>query len=104
MSATSRAPFAFTVIPPIAVAPTPVDSEYVKLVAVGTGDEAIVNVPFIEHAATDPLQLAPAMTAFGLSTEPWLFLLDRNGVVVYRVEGLFTVDEIDHYIPDVLDS
>jgi hypothetical protein len=49
-------------------------------------------------------QLAPAMTAFGLSTEPWLFLLDRNGVVVYRVEGLFTVDEIDQYIPELLDS
>jgi len=49
-------------------------------------------------------QLAPAMTAFGLSTEPWLFLLDRKGVVVYRVEGLFTPEEIEQYIPKALAS
>lgn len=49
-------------------------------------------------------ELAPAMTAFGLNTEPWLFLLDRNGVVVYRVEGLFTVDEIDAHIPELIES
>ena len=49
-------------------------------------------------------EVAPAMTAFGLSTEPWLFLIDRNGVVVYRVEGLFTVDEVEHYLPALLDS
>lgn len=42
--------------------------------------------------------LAPAMTAFGLSTEPWLFLLDRTGVVVYRVEGLFTEDEVEQHL------
>jgi hypothetical protein len=49
-------------------------------------------------------ELAPAMTAFGLSTEPWIFLLDRNGVVVYRVEGLFTVDEVEQYLPALLES
>jgi hypothetical protein len=48
-------------------------------------------------------QLAPAMEAFGLSTEPWLYLLDSSGVVVYRVEGLFTVEEVEQYIPAVLD-
>jgi hypothetical protein len=49
-------------------------------------------------------ELAPAMTAFGLSTEPWLFVLDRNGVVVYRVEGLFTVEEIEQHLPALLAS
>jgi hypothetical protein len=49
-------------------------------------------------------ELAPAMTAFGLSTEPWLFVIDRNGVVVYRVEGLFTVEEIEQYLPALLES
>jgi len=54
--------------------------------------------------STTNWQLAPAMTAFGLSTEPWLFLLDRKGVVIYRVEGLFTADEIEQYIPKLLES
>jgi hypothetical protein len=49
-------------------------------------------------------ELAPAMTAFGLSTEPWIFLLDRNGVVVYRVEGLFTADEVEQHLPTLLES
>jgi hypothetical protein len=49
-------------------------------------------------------QLAPAMTAFGLSSEPWLFVLDRKGVVIYRVEGLFTAEEIEEYIPKALES
>lgn len=43
-------------------------------------------------------ELAPAMMAFGLSTEPWLFLLDRDGIVVYRVEGLFTLDEVEQHL------
>ncbi len=39
-------------------------------------------------------QIADAMTAFGLKTEPWTYLLDKNGVVVWRVEGLITTDEL----------
>jgi hypothetical protein len=49
-------------------------------------------------------EVAPAMTAFGLSTEPWLFLIDRKGTVVYRVEGLFTADEVEAHFPTLLDS
>jgi hypothetical protein len=49
-------------------------------------------------------EISPVMTAFGLSTEPWIFLIDRKGVVVYRVEGLFTADEVEHYIPALLES
>ncbi len=56
-----------------------------------------------DPAATN-WEVAPAMTAFGLSTEPWLFLLDRNGMVVYRVEGLFTVDEVERYLPAMMGS
>lgn len=42
--------------------------------------------------------IAPIMTAFGLTSEPWLFLMDANGVVVYRVEGFFTPDEVDRQL------
>jgi thiol-disulfide isomerase/thioredoxin len=39
-------------------------------------------------------QIADAMIAWGLKTEPWTYLLDKNGVVVWRVEGLITTDEL----------
>ncbi len=42
-------------------------------------------------------QLDPAMTAFGLHTEPWVYVIDK-GVVAYRVEGLFTEAEIEQHL------
>ncbi len=44
--------------------------------------------------AANGWQYAPVMNAFGLATEPWLFVIDANGTVTYRVEGIFTQDEI----------
>ena len=38
--------------------------------------------------------LRPAPTAYRLPTEPWLFVLDRNGRVVERIEGAFSVAEL----------
>jgi hypothetical protein len=49
-------------------------------------------------------EVAPAMTAFGLSTEPWLYLIDRNGVVAYRVEGMFTTEEVEAPLLALLDA
>jgi hypothetical protein len=49
-------------------------------------------------------KLAPAMNAFGLTTEPWLYLIDNDGTVVYRVEGLFTVDEIEQQLQPLIDQ
>jgi hypothetical protein len=40
-------------------------------------------------------QYAPAMRAFGVNTEPWIFLIDKSGTIVYRVEGFVTQAEID---------
>ena len=36
--------------------------------------------------------LRDPLTAFGLSTEPWLFTIDRSGKVAARLEGSFGVD------------
>jgi hypothetical protein len=58
----------------------------------------------LPNPAVNNWEMAPAMSAFGLTTEPWIFLIDRQGVVVYRVEGLFTTEEIEHYFPELLDS
>ncbi len=49
-------------------------------------------------------QLTPAMQAFGLQTEPWLYLIGKDGAVSYRVEGLFTADEIAGRIQSLLNS
>lgn len=56
----------------------------------------------LPNPAANNWQLTPAMQAFGLQTEPWLFLISRNGQVAYRVEGLFTTDEVDRHIQAVL--
>lgn len=39
-------------------------------------------------------QASLAFTAFGLESEPWLFLIDEDGTIIYRLEGLFTADEV----------
>ena len=52
----------------------------------------------LPNPAETDWQLDPAMTAFGLQTEPWLFLIDKTGTITYRVEGLFTEDEIDQHL------
>jgi hypothetical protein len=39
-------------------------------------------------------ELVPAMQEWGLSTEPWLFLVDRDGTVAGRYEGGITFDEV----------
>jgi hypothetical protein len=39
--------------------------------------------------------LRPAPAAYRLPTEPWLFVLDRQGRVVERIEGAFSVGELE---------
>ena len=42
--------------------------------------------------------VSPAMERFGLQSEPWIFLIDQDGTVLYRVEGLFTQQEIERHL------
>ena len=69
---------------------------------------AALNVIHIEvysglpNPVANNFELAPAMTAFGVATEPWLYLIDADGVVTYRVEGLFTYAEVDSQISALL--
>ena len=37
----------------------------------------------------------PQMTAYGLSTEPWLFAIDRTGKVSTVLQGPFSVQELE---------
>jgi hypothetical protein len=36
----------------------------------------------------------PQVAAYGLQTEPWLFVIDRNGIVETQIEGAFSVAEL----------
>jgi hypothetical protein len=42
-----------------------------------------------------PENLRPQVKEYGLPTEPWLFVIDENGEVATRIEGAFSVDELE---------
>ena len=48
--------------------------------------------------------LRPQLKAFHLQTEPWLFAVDRRGVIVARLEGAFGVDELRRALQAALSS
>lgn len=59
-----------------------------------TGDDvAFIHVEVYND--NDPNKgIRPELLAFGLQTEPWLFVLDSSGRVSTRIEGAFSVDEL----------
>ncbi|HLY27345.1 MAG TPA: hypothetical protein VKQ72_13465 [Aggregatilineales bacterium] len=44
---------------------------------------------------------APAMLAWGMTTEPWTYVIDQSGVVSWRAEGLITTDELKEQLARV---
>jgi len=56
----------------------------------------------LPNPAADNFQLAPAMQAFGLTTEPWLYLIRPDGIVSYRVEGIFSQSEVEPQVDALL--
>jgi hypothetical protein len=52
----------------------------------------------LPNPANSGFKLAPAVEAFGLASDPWLYLIGKNGDVLYRVEGLFTAAEIEQQL------
>ena len=57
--------------------------------------EAYTGLP---NPAASGWKMAPIVTVFGLQSEPWLYLIDAQGTIVYRVEGMFTVEEVDRHL------
>lgn len=45
--------------------------------------------------------VAPSMEQFGLESEPWVYLIGQDGTVLYRVEGMFSLEEIDNQIKKI---
>jgi len=46
--------------------------------------------------------IRPQLRAFGLPTEPWLFVIDRHGRISTVIEGGFSVEELRQAVEDVL--
>ena len=62
----------------------------------------LASLLIIPPQQASALELTPAMKAFGLHTEPWLFLINPDGTVAYRVEGLVTKDEVSRHMESML--
>ena len=43
----------------------------------------------------------PQLRAFGLRSEPWLFVIDRKGIVRTRIEGAFDAPELEQAVRQV---
>jgi hypothetical protein len=80
--------------------------EKIKAVAADHPDITFINVePYLledvegqlqpDLSADGNLQAAPATTAYGLIVEPFVFVVDGDGVVTDSYELIFTTDEID---------
>jgi hypothetical protein len=71
-----------------------------------TGDAAnFIHVEVysgLPNPASNGFQLDVAMKAFGLTTEPWVFLIDKGGVIKWRVEGPVTGGEIEQHLAPLL--
>jgi hypothetical protein len=53
----------------------------------------------------DPAQgVRPQVRAFHLPSEPWLFVIDRNGVIRTEIEGAFSVDELQNAVKSVTEK
>jgi len=56
-------------------------------------DAAFIHMEVWED--NDPNKgIRPQLDAYGLRTEPWLFVIDADGKVSTRIEGAFSVDEL----------
>jgi hypothetical protein len=60
----------------------------------GTSKVAFITSEIYKENRVDQ-GLRPQPTAYRLPTEPWLFVLDRQGKVAERIEGAFSVAELE---------
>jgi hypothetical protein len=59
---------------------------------VGDGVAFIHNEVYVDNDASKPIR--PQLTAFGLQSEPWIFLINKDGTIEKRIEGAIGVDEL----------
>jgi hypothetical protein len=75
-------------------------------VAQQVADEYEGKADFIHmevYAENDPSKgLRPQMKAYGLPTEPWTFLIGRDGVIKDRIEGAYGVSELEQAMKTIV--
>lgn len=78
--------------------PTVDSAEQVKA-EVGDGVEFIHMEIYNDN---DPAKgLRPQLAAYGLQTEPWIFLIGKDGKIKQRMEGAFGVEELRTAVEDL---
>jgi hypothetical protein len=65
----------------------------------GDGVNFIHMEVFNNNNASDGYR--PQMLEFGLRTEPWLFVIDRKGIVRSRIQGAFDASELENAVRQV---
>jgi hypothetical protein len=63
------------------------------------GDDAtFIHMEIYEDNQYNPKnpKLRPQVEAFSLPTEPWLFVIDKDGKIQTRIEGAFSVNELEN--------
>jgi len=63
---------------------------------------AFIHVEPYQDNVIDKGASAPAQ-AYGLETEPWLFVIDRDGVIQTAIEGAFSAAELESAVQEVVD-
>ena len=68
------------------------------------GRLAFIHIEIYRDFKPDPSkkQLAPTVAEWRLTTEPWIFLIDPNGVIQARFEGPTAADEVKAAIDQLL--
>jgi hypothetical protein len=61
-------------------------------------DAAFIHMEIYEDNQYNPEnpRLRPQVEAFSLPTEPWLFVIDKDGKIQTRIEGAFSVTELEN--------
>jgi hypothetical protein len=72
--------------------------DQVKGVAPGHPNANYLHVEIYENLdarSADELKVVPAVLAWGLPSEPWVFVIDAEGVVTARFEGAMMTSELE---------
>lgn len=77
--------------------------DVVQQVADKYGEEAdFIHMEVWEENDPGTEKIRPQLRAFGLPTEPWTFLIDRDGVIRDRIEGAYGVSELEDAMQTIL--
>jgi hypothetical protein len=77
-----------------------VDEQLVAFHKVGAAKANFIHVE--EYPTRDPSKPAPAFSAWHFQTEPWVFVIDRNGIIRARYMGPVTAAQIEDALHPLL--